>query len=218
MTTVFHGRERIGFEICGTVPRDAARECAGGGLSLDGRGGAVPVSLLVVALQDVRADAFPAVKLDWVQALWRVGVVVREKPTWLVYQVDVNGLLARLACGMLLSYPTRRGAMHFKDASRQVDVVVAAQDKTLLVRAETHTGTPARAQDKRRMIVRHGPRFYEIPWDHAAPTSRMAASANVAVQDLAEETFGHGVAWDEEAILWKERPHGCGRPVPLPVL
>jgi hypothetical protein len=218
MTTSFGGTERLGIEITGTIPKDAANDCAGGGLSVDATGGVVPVSIVLLSLQDVHADAFAAFKRSWTQVLWRVGVRVRDKPAWLLFKVDVDAAVPRAAMGWLMSFPTRAAALHVKDSARQVDVVVASGDQTLLVRVELHTATPSRAQDKKKLVLRHGARFYEAPWGHDAPTSRVAGDAKVSVQDLAEETFGHGAAWDEEAVVWRDRAHRCGRAMELPVV
>lgn len=219
MTTSFGGVERLGLELCGTIPKDAAADCIGGGLTVDATNGAVPVALTVLGLHDVHADVLKGFKQSWTQVLWRVGVRLRgDKPAWLVFRVDVDTALPRAVLGLLMSFPTRKAAVHLKDLGRNVEFVVAAEDKTLVVRAELHTATPSRAQDKKKLVLRHGPRFYEAPWGHDAPKTRVAAEAKVSVQDLAEDTFGHGVAWEEEAVVWKDRALRCGRAQYMPMV
>lgn len=204
----FAGRERIGFQLAGTVPTSAARDRCGGNVPIDDAGGRAPVRLTVLALEDVGAGAVP-VKLTYLEALWRVGLLLRKKPAWLVVKVDVDRALVRGLASWLMSYPTRAAAIELHDQPRALDLAIRAGAVALSVRAELNTQNP-KDDDKRMLATRSGARFFRVPWGDAAPSSRQGAYVTVHDSGLAEATLGDGLVWDEGATVWRQRVHRCG--------
>ncbi len=204
----FSGRERLGFQLAGTVPVAAARDRCGGNLPVDDAGGRVPVRLTVLALENLGASSIP-VKLGYLEALWRVGVLIRKRPAWLVVKVDIDRPLARGLAGWVMSYPTRSASIELSDQPRALDLAIRAGDVALQLRAELNTQSP-KDDDKRMLATRSGARFFRVPWGDATPSSRQGAYVTMQDSGLAEATLGDGLVWEEGATVWRQRAHQCG--------
>lgn len=203
----FVGRERIGFQMAGTVPTAQARDRTGGNIPVDDAQGRVPVRLTVLALEELHAKPLP-LKLTYLEAVWRVGVVMRKKPAWLVVKVDIDSALARTMAGWLMSYPTRAASLELRDEPRALALGIRAGSVALQVRAELNTLAP-KDDDKRAWATRNGARFFRVPWGHAAPSSRQGAYVTLEDSGLAQATLGDGLVWEEGATVWRGRAHEC---------
>lgn len=212
----FIGRERIGLQLSGTLPTAAVRDCTGGNVPLDDEHGRVSVRLNILALEDVRQQKVP-LKFTYAEALWRVGVIIRKKPAWLIIKVDVDRPLVRTLVNLFMSYPTRAARIDIRDAQRMLEVGIHAGTVALTVRAELNTSPPVE-DDKRQLVTRHGARFFKIPWGRATASSRQGAIITMQDTGLAAGTLGDGVTWDEAASVWRGREHECGSAAALDLI
>lgn len=203
----FRGRERIGFQLAGSIPTAQARDRTGGNVPVDEAQGRVPVRLTVLALEELQGKPLP-LKLSYLEAVWRVGVVLRKKPAWLVVKVDIDRPLARGLAGWLMSYPTRAASLQLSDEPRALELGVRAGSVGLTVRAELNTLAP-KDEDKRPWATRNGARFFRVPWGHATPSSRQGAYVTFEDSGLAQATLGEGLEWEEGATVWRGRAHEC---------
>ena len=122
----------------------------------------MPVRLTVLALEELQGKPLP-LKLSYLEAVWRVGVVLRKKPAWLVVKVDIDRPLARSLAGWLMSYPTRAASLQLSDEPRLLELGVRAGSVGLVVRAELNTLAP-KDEDKHPWATRNGARFCRVPW------------------------------------------------------
>lgn len=204
----FIGRERIGLLLSGEAPAATVRDCTGGNIPLDDERGRVPVRLSVLAIEELRAGSVP-IKFTYLEALWRIGVLIRKRPAWLIVKVDADRPLVRTLLSMIMSYPTRAARIELTDAQRTLEMSIHAGSVAMTVRAELNTSSPAE-EDKRQLVTRAGARFYKVPWGRATPSSRQGAIITMQDSGLSAGTVGEGVTWDESATVWRGREHQCG--------
>ena len=207
-TMEFIGTERFALELFGTMASASARERTGGNVPLDDKSGRVPVALTVLALEGIRPRSVP-LKFTYTEVLWRIGVVIRKKPAWLIVAADVDQPLARGIIRFLLSYPTRSARIDISESARNVEVGLRVGDVAMSVRAELNTMSPP-APEKRMLVARDGARFFKVPWGAAAPNSRQGAYVTVTDAGLGTETLAAAVEWEESGTVWRMREHLCG--------
>lgn len=215
-TMEFIGTERFALELFGSMPSAAARERTGGNVPLDDKNGQVPVALTVLALEDVRPRSVP-LKFTYTEVLWRIGIVMRKKPAWLIVAADIDRPLARGIVRFLMGYPTRAARIDINESPRNVDVGLQVGDVAMSVRAELNTSSPPTAE-RRMLAARDGARFFKVPWGVAAPNSRQGAFVTVADAGLGTETLAAAVVWEESGTVWRTREHLCGTPEVLQLI
>ncbi|OGQ26609.1 MAG: hypothetical protein A2138_17095 [Deltaproteobacteria bacterium RBG_16_71_12] len=204
----FTGTERLALELFGTMPAAGARERTGGNVAVDDKSGKVPVALTVLALEGVRPPSVP-LQFTYVEVLWRIGVVIRKKPAWLIVAVDVDRAVARGLVRFFMGYPTRRAGIDINESARNIEVGLRVGEVGMTLRAELNTSAPT-TSEKRMLAVRDGARFFKVPWGDRAPNSRQGAYLTVTDAGLGAETFATGVEWEESGAVWRTREHLCG--------
>lgn len=209
-TMEFNGKERLALEVFGTMPTAAARDRTGGNIPVDDNGGKVPVSLTVLALVDVRPRSVP-LPFTYTEVLWRIGVVIRKKPAWLIVAADVDRPIARGMVRFLMGYPTRSARIDLNESARSIDVGVKVGEVAMKLRAELTTMSATTAE-ARMLAVRDGARFFSVPWGAGAPNSRQGAYMAVTDDGLATETLTAAIEWEESGTVWRSREHVCGTP------
>src|SRR4051812_1780527 len=109
MRIELRGTEVATIEVTGSLPAEPARVLAGGTsieLDMDDDGG-VRVSLLLFHMRGLAPWGLSGVGIDYREALWRVGVLHRSRPSWLVVRCDVDHAVVRASGARLLRYPMR---------------------------------------------------------------------------------------------------------------
>lgn len=206
----FIGRERFALELFGTMPTAGARDRTGGNVPVDDKSGRVPVSLTVLALEGIRPRSVP-LQFSYTEVLWRIGVVIRKRPAWLIVAADVDQAVARLMVRFFMGYPTRSASIDLEESARNVNLGLRVGEVGLTVRAELNTLSPP-TPEKRTLAARDGARFFKVPWGDAPPNSRQGAYVTVTDQGLSTETLAAAVAWEEGGTVWRTREHVCGTP------
>jgi hypothetical protein len=206
----FIGTEKFGLEIFGHMPTAIAKDKVGGNISVDDNSGRVPVSLTVLQLQGIKHPKVP-IKFDYVEVLWKIAVILKKRPTWLIVATDIDQPVARSLVGLLMGYPTRGSNIDINDSQRVADVAIRTGEVSLNIHAELNTGSPTQAE-KRLLAVRDGARFFKVPWGGAQARTRQTAFVTLGDSGLASETLADGVQWEESATVWHTREHSCGSP------
>jgi hypothetical protein len=204
------GTEAFTVELTGTLAVDDARALAASlplALRPDGR---AEVGLLLFQMRGLGLGALPGPRLDYGEALWRLGVIVDGAPGWFGLCCDIDHPLVRRTGALLVRYPVRaaRFAFDAEAGSAQVDAAAG----TLRVTADLTAEAPA-AEPPRPLLVRDGGRLFRIPWKEEPAPFRRRATASVRGA-LGERTLAPSLGWDAAALVHRGRVHRCGLAAP----
>ena len=206
----FAGVEKLGFELMGSMTPTAARDKTGGNVPVDDVNGRVAVSMQLLSIVNLKPGPIP-LKFTYSEVLWRIAVVLKKKPAWLLVKADVDQPLARLMCSFLMGYPARNANIEVTERGRTVGIEIKAGDASLDLSLELNTNAPPTAE-KRLLAVRDGARFFKVPWGTAQANSRQGAYVRLTDNGLSSETLQDGIVWEEQGVLWRQREHTCGSP------
>lgn len=209
MSPTLTGTEELTLEIPGSLPREKAATLAGD-LEVEHARGATPVSLLVFRMVGLAADDAPAGPgASYAEALWRVAVVFRNAPAWLVIACDVETAFVRKTAGWLVRYPVRPAAFTFEGSLARGSMSIEAKGKRLAIMSIPGTSEPP-PDEVRPMLVRSSASLFEIPWSTEAAPFRRIARVAFAAEDLSEATFGPAITWATEGRIHQGRVQHSG--------
>ena len=211
------GTEALTLELRGTLDPDRARALVAPWRPIVSDDGA-ELELLVFDMRGLRPKGLPGPRLDYREALWRIGIEHDGAPAWLGHTCDLDHSLVRALGRYLVRYPVRTATFDL-EGDDPVTIRVAASGHALSVSAGATAEVPP-AEPPRPIVVRSGPRAYRIPWREDPTPDRHRARVTVEQDDLSVVTLGVPVAWAPTGLLHRGRVHRCGlaralRPPPV---
>lgn len=202
MPLTLTGTEEHTLEIPGTLPREKAAALAGPDLVVEDVRGATPVSVVIFRVKGL-AEA------TYAEALWRVGVMHRDTPAWLVVACDVESAFVKKTAEWLVRYPVRPATFTFEGSVARGAVSIESKGKRLAIMAIPDT-REAPPDDVRPLLVRSSASLFEIPWSTEPAPFRVAARVALAAEELGEATFGPAIRWAPEGSVHQGRVQRSG--------
>jgi hypothetical protein len=206
MTLELRGTEELTLEIEGRLPLARAGQLVPDLLDLEADGDDAVVSLLVFSMRGLRPRGMPLAGLDYGEALWRVGVRLKDDLSWYGLACDLDNRIVGVLGRWLVRYPVRRASFRFDGES----VAIARGERSLHMRASDLAGR-ARPEptEPRPLLVWEGSRLFRIPWREEPTDDRREVAIEMHDTGLAGETFGD-VRWSPHGLLHRGRTHCCG--------
>jgi hypothetical protein len=206
MTLELRGTEELTLELEGRLPIARASELVPDLLDLETDGDDAVVSLLVFSMRGLRPRGMPLVGLDYGEALWRVGVRLREDLSWFAVACDLDSRIVGVLGRWLVRYPVRRASFRFDGES----VAIARGEHAMQLRAVA-TAPPPRPEPvpPRQLLVWEGTRLFRIPWAEEPAPDRREVDVDVREGGLVDATLG-AVRWQPRGLVHRGRIHRCG--------
>ncbi len=211
MRTIVEGVERFTVELSGSADPALAAALPPGVEAEENPDGTVPVNVLFFWMDGLRPRALPGPRLDYHEALFRVGVRHEGAAAWLSVACDLDSAFVRATGAALIRYPVRAARLSV-DPHR---VAVETPRGTLVAEIE-ETEEALEAPPPRVALTRKGETLYRIPWEEVAPPHCRAARVRILQDTLSEATFGVPVRYAGRALSMQGRVHRCGVAGALP--
>jgi hypothetical protein len=189
----------VGEELVRTSPPFAVERDA------EGR---ARVAILALSMKGLKTSGVPGPRFDYLEVLYRLGIVFEGHRAWLAVRCDIDRGLVRSMARAIIKYPVRAATIAIADDGKG-GLTVDAGD-ALRLRASYEDGAPAPDPVKpRRTFVAHRGRLYEVPWDEL-PAPRRASVAIGSIDVADGGVFGSEIAFAPSGVAHWGRTHICG--------
>jgi hypothetical protein len=206
VTLELRGTEELTIEIEGRLPIARAGELVPDLLDLETDGDDAVVSLLVFAMRGLRPRGMPLFGLDYGEALWRVGVRLKDDLSWFGVACDLDNRIVGTLGRWLVRYPVRRASFRFDGES----VAIARGEHAMHLAATGGADAPRpEAVAPRPLLVWETSRLFRIPWQEEPAADRREVPIEVREAGLVGGTFG-AVRWQPRGLVHRGRIHRCG--------
>ncbi|HEY8042608.1 MAG TPA: DUF2071 domain-containing protein [Polyangiaceae bacterium] len=203
------GTEALSLELTGATSLARARVLLKDLAPEVSDDGNAVVGLLLFRMQGMHVRGTPGPKVDYGEALWRIGVVHEGAPAWFALRCDLDHPLVMSLGRRAIRYPVRAARFAFEDGGSACSFAVRAEGVRLALRASI-TGRASSPVPPRRVLSRVTGVLYEIPWREDPPPEVHDARIEWTSVELARATLGAPVSWLPGAVLLRGRVHRCG--------
>lgn len=203
------GTEEHSLEVDGRLQPSAARALTPAGLEpeLGDKGALVNVLFFSMRQLGLCRPLRMGPRLDYGEALFRLGVRWRGALAWLAIACDLDQGVVRALGAATVRYPVRDATLSVSE--RAASTALKDHGRLSLEIGEEPLDSPAATPARPMLVVSRG-QLYRIPWREDPAPTRYQAHVRVAEDSLGARTFGGDVEWRETGLVHRGRIHHCG--------